>query len=592
MSGRQVNRMKRRQLVKLQDRMAVLQRELLDSDRQIESVDREMAEVTAGAHQTIERYVDSLAQVANLDDSRVEPGAAVLDKLVYWRWHGVETREQADEELLQEVALRSVNKTDLALLLSSIDHTAILLWANLPESLRGLHGDALVAAGMEKLTLEDFEQELVRDARWTEMRVRWIRMGWRGAATEGEFSRAFVRAVVERVALIQDGQGDDLVRGGLSLLHDTVIDEQLNKVRPEARAMMEKAFKERLDREFDQIQSRRGAAPVVNGSSKDEFMTTAKRILDPLTLDDRKSVLEEVAAELQPKPPPRVIYSDHALMRHGRELWEETYKDGNSDEEVRDALRAVSSEQWSDAVSMFAAKWAVHAFQRLMTSHTFAAALMCSDVQKEVLEGIERQWDGFLVLVPNGMLVAGGFEFTRVLVATYSYGAWLGLLAPDGVGFRLLDDEANDLPALLASDEADLAQDSPSQRCLILAKRLVAGLLLNLQDATTHKIRKVEARPKSRGREAEPEHRIVTIGTPLEIDCRDAVREYVERGTRSSEKTGRHNRGMPTVQWMVRGHYRMQAHGPQHALRRKQWIKPFWKGNEAALIQTRARVPS
>ena len=49
---------------------------------------------------------------------------------------------------------------------------------------------------------------------------------------------------------------------------------------------------------------------------------------------------------------------------------------------------------------------------------------------------------------------------------------------------------------------------------------------------------------------------------------------------------------MPTVQWMVRGHYRMQAHGPQHALRRKQWIKPFWKGNEAALIQTRARVPS
>lgn len=551
--------MKRRQLAKLQDRMAVLQRELLDSNRQIESVDREMVEVTSGAHQTIERYVDSLAQIANLDDSRVEPGAAVFDKLVYWRWHGVETREQASEELLQEVAIRSVNKTDLALLLSSIDHTAILLWANLPESLRGLHGEALVEAGVERLTLEDFEQELVRDARWTEMRMRWIRMGWRGAATEWEFSRAFVRAVVERVALIQDAQGDDIVRGGLSLLHDTVIDEQLNKARPEARALMERAFKERLDREFDQIQSRRPpkmsherALGVVtqfladtNNVAATEALATVERILDPLTQDDRKIVLDRVAATIT-KTAVRSVYSDHALMRHGRDLWEDTYKDGNSDEEVRGALRAVSSEQWSDAVSMFAAKWAVHAFQRLMTSHTFAAALMCSDVQKEVLEGIERQWDGFLVLVPNGMLVAGGFEFSRVLVATYSYGAWLGLLAPDGVGFRLLDDEAKDLPSLLASDETDLAQDSPSQRCLILAKRLVAGLLLNLQDAGTH----------------------------------------------SSEKTGRHNRGMPTVQWMVRGHYAMQPHGPRSTLRKKIWRKPFWKGSEAALIQTRARVPS
>src|SRR5580692_566321 len=247
--------MKRRQIAKLQDRMAVLQRELLNSDRQIESVDREMAEVTAGAHQTIERYVDSLAQAANLDDSRVEPSDAVFDKLVYWRWHGVETREQADKELLQEVAIRSVNKTDLALLLSSIDHTAMLLWANLPDSLRGLHGEALVEAGVEKLTLEDFEQELVRDTRWTEMRGRWIRMGWRGAATEEEFSRAFVRAVVVRVALIQDGQGNDIVRGGMSLLLDTVIDEQLNKARPEARALMKRAFKERLDREYEEIRS-------------------------------------------------------------------------------------------------------------------------------------------------------------------------------------------------------------------------------------------------------------------------------------------------------------------------------------------------
>ena len=161
----------------------------------------------------------------------------------------------------------------------------------------------------------------------------------------------------------------------------------------------------------------------------------------------------------------------------------------------------------------------------------------------------------------------------------------MGLLAPDGTGFRLLTHDAPSLPLLLANDETDLVQDSPPQRCMVLAKRLVAGLLLHLQDATAHKIRKVEARPKSKGREAEPEHRIVTIGAPVDIDCRPAIREYLEHG-------GNRRHGAPTVQVMVRGHYRMQACGPRHTLRRKTWIRPHWWGSEAALIQTRAKVPS
>jgi len=32
--------------------------------------------------------------------------------------------------------------------------------------------------------------------------------------------------------------------------------------------------------------------------------------------------------------------------------------------------------------------------------------------------------------------------------------------------------------------------------------------------------------------------------------------------------------------FIVRGHWRNQAHGPERALRRKQWIQPFWKGPE------------
>ena len=613
MSSRNQRRQLRRKLTTLEAQREVAQARLVDAEnRRDVSVTGTLAE--------IEKLVDLLAQEACID----EKWTGLVDPRIYEvvakvGWCGATTPEAAKEAVVEEVARRSVSRTDLGLLLSLIDHTAILLWGNRPESLRGLHGEALVEAGVQRLSLEDFSAELVKDAPWAEMRGRWIRMGWRGTSEE-TFNAAFIRAVVERVVLIQDGQGDDIVRGGLSLLHDTVIDEQLNQVRPEARALMERAFKERLDREWKQLTAKQEVPLdfLAEARGNPVALEALREVMAERTDDEWRQAAAKVEALIAPSsagmpdraefrsldnPAKALPYSDHALMRHGRELWELTYKAEKSNEEVRDTVMAATGEvraaltdhkqSWSTDVSIFAAKWAVHAFQRLMTSHTFAAALMCSDVQAEVLEGIEPQWDAFLVLVPNGMLLAGGFEFSRVLVATYTFGAWLGLLAPDGDGFRLLVDDAAGLPQLLASGEDEWAHpDSATQRCLVLAKRLVAGLLLNLQDSATHKVRKVEARAKGKGREAEPEHRIVTIGTPLEIDCRDAVREYVERGTRSSEKTGRHNRGMPTVQWMVRGHYRMQAHGPQHALRRKQWIKPFWKGNEAALIQTRARVPS
>jgi len=40
--------------------------------------------------------------------------------------------------------------------------------------------------------------------------------------------------------------------------------------------------------------------------------------------------------------------------------------------------------------------------------------------------------------------------------------------------------------------------------------------------------------------------------------------------------------------FIVRGHYRNQAHGPSRSLRTSKWISPFWKGPEegARLVHT------
>lgn len=45
-----------------------------------------------------------------------------------------------------------------------------------------------------------------------------------------------------------------------------------------------------------------------------------------------------------------------------------------------------------------------------------------------------------------------------------------------------------------------------------------------------------------------------------------------------------------TKRWMVRGHWRLQPHGPKHSLRRAQWIDPFVKGPEDKPLDVRPTI--
>lgn len=554
----------------------------------------------------IESYVDALGKLVDVDDKMTsfafEDDEPFHELLVRHRWLGAETVERAKRALEDEVARRSVGKSDLALLLSSVDRTAFLLYGQMPDVFKNLHGEELVGEIVKSLMDEEFTKTLMGDTQWAEMRRRWVRLGWR-TTTEETFNAAFIRAAAERVVEIHDGKDDNAARGGFAV--DTILDEALQEEKQATRDQMIEAFRLRLEREYDALPRRYAANKTaeidVTFNSKeikaldriaDEWDTSRSGAMERIVQERLAGIQRDkpgLAATPLPKETLVEPYSDHRLMRQGRVAWEATYAKGMTDEELKNKIGALNMQtDLHDDLVLFVAKWAVHAFQRLMTSHTFAAALMCSDVQREVLVGIEQQWDAFLVIVPNGMLVADQFEFTRIMVASYSFGAQMILMAPYAIGkSATLTDRGSTLMDLLVSDESDLQQESVAQRCLVMAKRLVAGLLLNLQDAGTHKVRKVDARPKSKNREAEPEHRIVTIGEPIEIDCRGAVKEYIEHGTRSSEN-GHRRHGAPTVQWMVRGHFRMQAHGPKHTLRRKTWIRPHWQGHEAALIQTRA----
>ena len=555
----------------MQARIADLRAQIAKEEQVIASTDAELVALQGPTLVLLEEYVDSLAVVANLN----EEAAVVKDEdslyrlIVRYGWRGVETVEQAKTMLVEEVARRSVSKGDLGLLLSSIDHTAMLLYRRLPENLKA-HADVetFVDAAVAQLETEDFAADLATDSNWVSMRERWVRFGWREVTSVEEFNAAFLREVACRIGDLRRDSGR---------FFDAILDDELAKVPKTVAAEMTQKFARRLEIEFASLPKR------VTESQRSAVADAVQAV------ETFQAVAETSFKQLpDPSPSPKRSYSDHDLMRRGRDTWNLTYALGMTDEQANEFIESNCPD--SPGLTRFAARWAVHAFQRLMTSHTFAAALMCSDVHREVLEGIERQWDAFMVLVPNGMLVAGELEFSRILVATYSLGVEMEMMAIRGNGttIRSVVTAGLSIPELLSSDGTDLLHgdvDKATYRCFIMAKRLVAGLLLNLQHPPNVKVRKVEARPKSKGREAEPEHRIVTIGAPLTIDCRASVKEYIEHGPRR----GKH--APPTVQVMVRGHYRRQVCGVGRLERKVIWISPFWRGPEAALIQTRAKVP-
>lgn len=249
-------------------------------------------------------------------------------------------------------------------------------------------------------------------------------------------------------------------------------------------------------------------------------------------------------------------------------------------------------------VGTFAAKWAVHAFQRITTTHTYAAALMCSDADREVLDDLEIQWHAFMVCVPNGLLPymdARGVEqeYNRLLVASFDSGARLILLNQNGFReedrFSLTVFDAPTLADLLdvSIDRHGPFEGQPDRlpRLVVMAKRLVAGLLLALQHQNNFKSKTYPARETRRGREphTEPAHRVVFVGAPLKVDCRAKVADYIQHGHRRGKNTP------PQVQFIVRGHYKRQVVGVGRTGRKVIWIHPFWKGAEDAPILTRPK---
>ena len=290
----------------------------------------------------------------------------------------------------------------------------------------------------------------------------------------------------------------------------------------------------------------------------------------------------------------RVIYSpgfsneelpDRELLRLSLATWNamQNIRDrGRRDGDALALMVAKGETPLPPAMGLqFCEAWAEHGYPRMVTSHKFAAALMCTKARTEDVEDIHIPWDAFQVVIPNGLLVRPdtGEEYDHMIVTIKDGLAQAALYTGHGKAAWLT--VAMPVGSLLSADadiENEERVDEGTVRVLFMARRLLAGLLLTLDEASLLRDRKRTAGtfPPS-GRDA-PKHRVFSIGKAINVDCRQAVKAFLG-GSRKGAP--------PSVQTLVRGHYKRQVVGVTRMGRKVIWIEPYWRGPEDAPILAR-----
>lgn len=204
--------------------------------------------------------------------------------------------------------------------------------------------------------------------------------------------------------------------------------------------------------------------------------------------------------------------------------------------------------------SMFERLWLQSAFARLEIGHQLAAALCCTDVPEHV--EVRAPWAAWSLIVPDGLL--DPWAGSRVWCLGTE---WIATVRKDGH----VEPPA---PGLVGD----------------MVRSLIRGACLAITEPENHR-KPVSKASHSHGTNRHSgapnfEQARFLLAKPVSIDLREHVAAAAAGRTHSA----------PKVQFLVRGHWREQAHGPKLSLRKTLWIEPFWKGPEESRILLRSHA--
>lgn len=262
-------------------------------------------------------------------------------------------------------------------------------------------------------------------------------------------------------------------------------------------------------------------------------------------------------------------------------------------------FRSLAASADGQIMAIGCARWVENGFPQVTMGHKYCAALLCTGADAETLDAVRAPWSAFFIEVPQGMLpvnsVQGDTEVRRILVVRLQHkkkGETWGYVAFTDTSLSLWRFGANthelEPPSiegeehfrnLLASEEFT-AQD---RRVVTLVGRLIINTCLAMSDKRNVKPigagHKTYAASRNKRDEREPAVRTFQVGAPVTLDLREQVHTFVRQGSRKGTA--------PNVQVIVRGHFKMQRHGPRNTLVKVIWRQPFRRGPKDAPVLVR-----
>jgi hypothetical protein len=146
---------------------------------------------------------------------------------------------------------------------------------------------------------------------------------------------------------------------------------------------------------------------------------------------------------------------------------------------------------------------------------------------------------------------------------------------------RLNRTKCDSVHAVFEDDPAMTQEDDVTMTAVM---RVVRNLVTWINSVGLPKAEVQKAQKKKNTHKNVPKDRTVPTTWLLgrEVKFGPEIRQSAKDAVQSLDKRRAPKDWKVKVQYLVRGHWRNQAHGPGRSERRRQWINPFWKGPEGA----------
>lgn len=235
--------------------------------------------------------------------------------------------------------------------------------------------------------------------------------------------------------------------------------------------------------------------------------------------------------------------------------------------------------------AFFARGWAECGFPQIIIDDSLFASLALTSIPSELVPRAGLPWNYFIVRIPTAFqpvvpeLGPRPVAYMQVCPARTPDGGLgpLLLLKPIDMkaaatcGLNALADALVEHDDILLFDHGKTVAFDDS--ATLLLRRVFVGAILELDRSGCISS---SVRPTGRDGRGVPKAWTFRLTRAVRIDCRAALSDAI------------HGHGKaPTIQTLVRGHWKNQVHGPRATQRKLIHVEPYWRGPEDAPIAVR-----